>query len=71
LTQKKAILHDKPVTHLNISKVTALEAVDLLTAFTHKNGIEVLNIAVSRGTKDPEIYGQTFQVIEKAIMRSE
>jgi len=59
------------VIHLEVSKVIALEAVDLLTAFIQKNGIEVLNVAGSRGSKDPEIYGQTFQVIEKAILRSE
>jgi hypothetical protein len=54
-----------------MSKVTSVEAVDLLTAFIHKNGVEVLNVAGSRGSKDPEIFGKTFQVAEKAIMRSE
>jgi hypothetical protein len=54
-----------------MSKVTAVEAVDLLAAFIHKSGIEGLNVAGSRGSKDPAIYGQTFQVVEKAILRSE
>ena len=71
LTQKKAILHGTPVLHLEMGKVTAVEAVDLLKAFIHANGIEVLNVAGSRGSKDPEIFGKTFQVVEKAILRSE
>jgi hypothetical protein len=71
LTQKKAILHDKPVIHLDMNKITVVEAVHLLTAFIRENSIEVLNVAGSGGSKDPEIYGQTFQVVEKAILRSE
>lgn len=71
LTQKKAILHNRPVVHLDMAKVTATEGVDLLETFIRENSIEVLNVAGSRGSKDPEIYGQTFQVVEKAILRSE
>jgi hypothetical protein len=35
-----------------MSKITVAEAATLLKAFIHKNGIEVLNIAGSRGSKD-------------------
>ena len=70
LTQKKAILHDKPIIHLDMEKVTLDEAVDLLRAFIHKNGIEVLNVAGRRESKDPDIYDKTFQVIEKSIMKT-
>jgi len=61
----------QPVIHFDMNKITVVEAIDLLTAFIHRNGIEVLNIAGSRGSKDPEIYGQNFQAVEKSIMRSE
>ncbi len=68
LTQEKAIQHDKPVIHLDMSKVTVTLGVGLLKTFVHENGIEVLNVAGSRGSQDVEIYDKTFQVIEKSIM---
>ena len=71
MTQKKAIQHGKPVIHLDMGKVTVDEGVALLGAFIHENGIEVLNVAGSRGSKDPEIYDKTFQVIEKSIIKPE
>ena len=71
LTQKNAILHGKPVIHLDMAKVTATGGVDLLKDFIRENSIEVLNVAGSRGSKDPEIYGKTFQVIEKSIIKPE
>ena len=71
LTQKKAIQHGKPVIHLDMDKVTVDEGVALLGAFIHENGIEVLNVAGSRGSKDPDIYGKAFQVIEKSLIKPE
>jgi hypothetical protein len=54
-----------------MAKVTATEGVDLLETFIRENSIEVLNVAGSRGSKDPEIYGQTFRVVEKYVMQQE
>ena len=71
LTQQKAMQHGKPVVHLDIDKVTVDEGVALLGAFIHENGIEVLNVAGSRGSKDPDIYGKVFQVIEKSLIKPE
>lgn len=71
LTQKKAIQHDKPVIHLDMNKFTVEISADLLKDFIQKNGIEILNVAGSRGSKDPEIYTKTSLVLEKSIMKSE
>ena len=68
LTQKKAIQHGKPVLHLDMGEVTVEEAADLLKDFIQENGIEILNVAGSRGSKDPEIYGKTFGVVERSIV---
>ena len=68
LTQKKAIEHGKPVIHLDMDEVTVEEAAGLLREFIQENGIEILNVAGSRGSKDPEIYGKTFSVVERCIM---
>jgi hypothetical protein len=67
LTQKKAIKHSKPVIHLDMKRITVGEASDFLKEFIKENGIEVLNVAGSRGSKDPEIYNKTFTVVEKTL----
>ncbi len=67
LTRKKALQHDKPVLHLDMSKVDVGEAERLLKAFIAENWIDVLNVAGSRASKDSEIYGKTFSVVEGAI----
>jgi hypothetical protein len=68
LTKKKAIQHGKPVLHLDMEEATVEEAADLLKDFIQKNEIEILNVAGSRGSKDPEIYGKTFGVVERSIV---
>ena len=68
LTRKKAISHGKPILHLDMSKMSVDEAVGLLMAFVDENGIEVLNVAGSRASKDSEIYGKTFEVVEGAVI---
>ncbi|TKB26074.1 hypothetical protein FCL47_10005 [Desulfopila sp. IMCC35006] len=50
-----------------MGKVTMGEAVGLLKAFIRENGIEVLNVAGSRGSKVPEIYYKTLQVVAGSI----
>jgi predicted Rossmann-fold nucleotide-binding protein len=68
LTWKKAVEHGKPVIHLDLETVTVEGAVDLLRGFIQENGIEILNVAGTRGSGDPEIYGKTFGVVEDCIL---
>ena len=69
LTRKNALEHGKPTLLLNLSKMSMDEAVDLLDSFIKDNKIEVLNVAGSRASKDPEIYDKTFEVVEKYILK--
>ena len=69
LTQKKAGEHGKPLIHLDMDKVSVEEAADLLRSFLQENGIEILNVAGSRGSKDPEIYSKVFGVMEECIKK--
>lgn len=69
LTQVKAIQHGKPVMHLDMTQLTVDAAAALVLNFLLANRIEVLNVAGTRGSEDPEIYGKTFQVIEACIAR--
>jgi hypothetical protein len=71
LTQKKAIQHKKPVIHLDMNKVTVEKAMEQLKTFIVGNRIETLNVAGSRGSKDPEVYDKALQVLERCIMKSE
>ena len=68
LTKKKAIQHGKPIFHLDMMELSVEEAADMLRGFILENGTEILNVAGSRGSKDPEIYGKTFSVVERCIM---
>jgi len=67
LTRKKAIQHDKPILHLDMSTMDIDAAVGLLKAFIDENWIDILNVAGSRASKDSEIYSKTFGVVEGAI----
>lgn len=68
LTKKKAVEHGKPVLHLDMGEVTVEEAAVLLRVFIQENGVDILNVAGSRGSKDPEIYGKTFSVVERIVV---
>jgi hypothetical protein len=68
LTQKKAVEHGKPVIHLDMDEITVEDAAGLLRVFIQENGVEILNVAGSRGSKDPEIYGKVFGVMEGSIV---
>lgn len=69
LTRKKALLHDKPFLHLNLSKIESIQAVNTLETFINENNIKVLNVAGSRASKDCSIYAATYEVVKKAIMK--
>ncbi len=69
LTRKKAEQHDKPVLHLDMTLTQERWATDVLQKFVEKNQIETLNVAGSRASKDSEIYGKTFTVVEGLILR--
>lgn len=46
------------------------EAVVVLKAFIRNNGIETLNVAGSRESKDALIYNKVFDVVEGAVLSS-
>lgn len=69
LTRKKAMEHCKPVLHLDMLVLDLERAVALLKGFIQENGIEVLNVAGSRASKDNQIYEATFSVIELILQR--
>ena len=64
LTMKLAKKHKKPVFHLDLNSMFIFKAVEDVNAWISEYQIEVLNVAGSRASKDPEIHGATMDFIE-------
>ncbi len=67
LTKKLAIKHSKPWLHLDLSKMSSSYAARMLNMWIADNGVQVLNVAGPRGSKDPKIYDATCRVLETAF----
>ena len=52
---------------MNLNKVTVGEGADLITSWMENHNIKVLNVAGSRASKAPTIYGITKQILKAAI----
>ncbi len=68
LTRKKAVQHGRPVLHLDLERLTNEEAMHALVDFIEQNDIEVLNVAGSRGSKDPGLYDKVFKTLYAAFI---
>ncbi len=68
LTRKKAVQHGRPVLHLDLAKLTNEEAMHALVDFIEQNDIEALNVAGSRGSKDPGLYDKVFKALYAAFI---
>jgi hypothetical protein len=64
LTQKLAHQHNKPCLHIDLNEIPDFNAVFLVRKWMYKNDVEVLNVAGSRASKDPEIYKRVFDIIK-------
>ena len=64
LTRKLAEQHNKPWLHVDMDKMSLLYATRLLGSWIIDNGIQVLNVAGSRASGDPEIYNVTIGLLE-------
>ena len=68
LTQKVAKKHDRPCIHINLNETLLFMASSEINSWIIENGIEVLNVAGSRASKDPEIYQDVKYIIEGVIL---
>ena len=67
LTRKQALKHGKPLLHLELSATMEGNVVQTLRTFIEENDIQVLNVAGSRGSRDPALYGKVFKIMVEAI----
>jgi hypothetical protein len=55
ITDQKAMQRGRRLWHLDLARVTNEEVKHALADFIEQNDIKVLNVAGSRGSKDPEL----------------
>jgi hypothetical protein len=65
LTHKLAIKHSRPCLHVNLNEISAYKAVEIIKNWIDVKEIDILNVAGSRGSKDPLIY-----IVVKDVMKS-
>lgn len=68
LTANMAKSWGKPWLHINLSEIDQTEAILTLSGWLQENKTKVLNVAGSRGSKDPKIHGKVCQIIKAIIL---
>jgi hypothetical protein len=69
LTQELARKHRQPCLHVDLDDMSDSKAVEIITSWIDVREIKTLNVAGSRGSKDPKIYEATRKVLKAVIER--
>jgi hypothetical protein len=64
LTKVLARKHKRPCLHIDLNRVPEFEAAVEIMNWIRQHGVETLNVAGSRASKDPGIYSATINVLE-------
>jgi len=70
LTQKLTKEHNKPCLHVDLTDQPVFYVASDVYKWVLENEIQVINVAGSRASKDPEIYEDTYNVIRGILMLS-
>jgi hypothetical protein len=65
MTKQFAERHEKPFRHIDFSKLTLVQAVEVTRVWLASIDCEILNIAGSRASEDAKIYGKTREFLDK------
>jgi hypothetical protein len=68
LTRTFAQKHKKPYLYINLFATPAFKASTDITRWINQHGIEILNVAGPRASKDPNIYDATLQILETVFL---
>ena len=68
LTQQIANKHNKPCIHFDLNDTIKFKAASILYAWVVQHEIEILNVAGSSASKDPNIYDKVFHVITSVLL---
>jgi len=64
LTQRLAQKHNKPCLHIDLNQIPEFKSAIEITHWINRHGIEVLNVAGPRASKDSIIYDSTMDILE-------
>jgi hypothetical protein len=64
LTKSLARKHKRPCLHIDLNDVAEFEAAVEIMNWITQHGVETLNVAGSRASKDPGIYNTTLNILE-------
>ena len=67
LTHKLAVKHTRPCLDLNLNEISAYKAVEIIKNWIDAQEIDILNVAGSRGSKDPLIYEAVKDIIKSVL----
>jgi hypothetical protein len=65
-TREMAVRHKRPWLHIDLKFLSAFQAANAINDWILKGKIEILNVAGPRASKDPQIYHDTFNILESA-----
>jgi hypothetical protein len=68
LTRNLARKHNRPFLHIDLKVTPAFIAASEINTWIIEHGIEILNVAGSRASKNPDIYQDTMYIIEGVIL---
>ncbi len=66
-TREIALFNNRPWLHIDLNNTIAFQAARKIRSWIAEHGIEILNVAGSRASKDPAIYKATTDILETAI----
>ena len=67
LTEKLAKKYGRPCLHVDVNKTNGFRAASIFISWIIQHGIEVLNVAGPRASKDPEIYQNTKDILKTVL----
>ncbi len=70
LTLRRAKEHGKPYLHINLESQSEDRAVQVVSSWLDQVKPGVLNVAGSRESKSPGVYGRVYRVLRKSVKRS-
>jgi hypothetical protein len=63
-TREMAIKHNRAWLHIDLEQIPAFQAATAINDWISKKGIQILNVAGPRASKDPKIYRDTLNILE-------
>jgi hypothetical protein len=67
LTQQLAKKHRRPCLHIDLNEITAYKAVVIIRSWIEVRGIKILNVAGSRASEDPALYGAVKDILKSVL----